>query len=148
MTNANDPDRERCAPKVTGLAAEVEQLIALHSKPRREPERFPVPNTPGVYSALRPGDEEKHEMRVQLDTEGRWWPYPFIFSGWRASELSLFVLKPLPELASDVPEIPNPEKREAVERFAARLLEELPGVSEGDAERFARKLVLEEDAAV
>jgi len=47
-----------------------------------------LPTRPGVFEFLR---VEPHMVeRVQLDEDGNWWPYPYLFSGWRESELKTF----------------------------------------------------------
>lgn len=119
-------ESERCAPKITGLAADVEQIIRQHARP--EPLRQKVPTEPGVYRAVRPG--ELHGLTVQLDETGQWWPYPYSLSGWRASEMSLFELTAIPELELDVPEIRDPELRGAVEELAERLLSRFPEITD------------------
>lgn len=126
-------ENERCAPEVVGFAADVDRIRRQYE--RSEPKRYEVPTEPGVYRGIN----GKQDIRVQLDETGRWWPYPYSFSGWRVSEMSLFELTPLPELELDVPEIRNPELRDAVAIFTDELLEAFPEI--GDVER-ARKFAL------
>lgn len=128
-------ENERCLPEKSGLAADVDRILQGYSA-RPEPKRYEVPTEPGVYR----GTDGKQDLRMQLDETGQWWPYPYSFSGWRVSEMSLFELTPLPELELDVPEIRNPELRNAVATMAEELLEAFPEI--GDVER-ARKFALE-----
>lgn len=130
-------ETERCLPEKSGLAADVDRIIRQHAHPRPEPKRYEVPTEPGVYR----GVNELQDIRVQLDETGQWWPYPYSFSGWRTSELSLFELTLLPELEPDVPEIRNPHLREAVAALTEDLLRAFPEI--GDPER-ARKFALEQ----
>jgi hypothetical protein len=71
-----------------------------------------LPTVEGVYrivSKTLPDDE-----MVQLDNEGNWWPFPYVFSGWRTSELLNFErLEFLPDRSVDYPEIKNPEEEAA-----------------------------------
>lgn len=70
-----------------------------------------LPTEPGVYEVETEvlGDDRL----VQLDVDGQWWPYPYVFSGWRTSELLMFrSLKPRSDLQVDYPKIKDPEKRE------------------------------------
>lgn len=129
-------ETERCLPDKSGLAADVDRILQRYSA-RPEPKRYEVPTEPGVYTAKRDGQE----LTVQLDGTGQWWPYPYSFSGWRSSELSLFGLTLLPELELDVPEIPNPELREAVDALTEDLLRAFPEISDPDR---ARKFALEQ----
>jgi hypothetical protein len=80
-------------------------------------------------------------MQVQLGFDGQWWPYPFIFSGWRNSELELFAMESLPTLELDIPEIPNPELRAAVEELTLSAQEHF-GSDHATASAFARKRLL------
>ncbi len=123
-------ETERCSPKGSGLAADVDRILQRHST-RPEPKRYGVPTEPGVYSAKRDGQE----LTVQLDGTGQWWPYPYSFSGWRVSELSLFELTLLPELELAVPEIPDPELREAVGHLTEELLRAFPELQNEDRVR-------------
>lgn len=127
-------ESERCAPEKSGLAADVDKILQRYPA-RPEPKRYEVPTEPGVYR----GTNDKQDIRVQLDETGQWWPYPYSFSGWRVSEMSLFELTPLPDLAMDVPEIRNPELREAVDTLTEDLLLAFPEI--GDVER-ARKFAM------
>lgn len=71
-----------------------------------------IPEAEGVYRIV--SDEvSETERLVQLDDNGQWWPYPYVFSGWRTAELLNFDgLELEPELKPDYPEIKNPEERE------------------------------------
>lgn len=128
-------ENERCLPEKSGLAADVDRILQGYSA-RPEPKRYEVPIEPGVYR----GVNDKQDLRMQLDETGQWWPYPYSFSGWRVSEMSLFELTLLPELELDVPEIRNPHLREAVAALTEDLLTAFPEI--GDVER-ARKFALE-----
>lgn len=101
--------------------------------------RTPTPTTPGVYSAHRDG----RSFLVQLDDRMNWWPYPYMFSGWRTSELEIMTLVPEPDLEVDVPEIYNPETRERLADLTARI-QAIPGADQEAAAALARELVLEE----
>lgn len=133
--SSEDP---RCMPEVTGLAADVNRVLGRHRRVREEPKRFSVPTEPGVYRAVRPIGGE---ILVQLSEQGQWWPYPYRFSGWRVSELSLFELFPLAELELDVPEILNPEVREAIQELTEDLLEAFPELDRKAVEAFSRKRI-------
>lgn len=132
-------ENERCAPKKVGLAADVDRLLRQHAQPRPEPKRYEVPTESGVYRAV----SDWSDIRVQLDETGQWWPYPYSFSGWRTSEMSLFRLTALPELEMDVPEIRNPEIRSAVEYLAEKLSEAFPEIGDDRIREFALKHVTE-----
>jgi len=70
-----------------------------------------LPTEVGVYKVIDPlyEDDDEDEL-VQLDNEGQWWPYPYLFSGWRTSELLGFDKLELVEgVATDYPKIKNPE---------------------------------------
>lgn len=129
----------RCLPTVTGLAAEVNQLLQQYEVPRNRPQRYPVPTEPGVYRLTQPGLEELGDEMAQLTEEGQWWPYPFVFSGWRTSEISLFETTPLPERTMDVPEIPNPELRHAIDAFAAELSKAFPSLDAAEVYEFSKR---------
>lgn len=131
-------DGKRCEPQATGLAADVEKILRQHQNPpaRPEPVRYPVPEKPGVYKGYKA--DVALEIFVQLDETGQWWPYPYSFSGWRTGELSLFELTELPELKPDVPEIRNPELREAVKSLSDELLAHFPEITDPErAQSFA-----------
>lgn len=130
-------DRERCAPKIVGEAAEVEKLLQRYARPK--PERHEVPTEPGVYRGYRA--EVDLEIHVQLDETGQWWPWPYSFSGWRTSEISLFELTPLPDHHPDVPAVRNPELRETVDTLTEDLFLAFPEI--GDVER-AHKFALDQ----
>lgn len=137
-------ENARCLPEATGLAAEVNQLLQQYSKPQSEPQRYPVPTEPGVYKLDQPGMEDLFEDEMaQLTETGQWWPYPFVFSGWRESEISLFKTTPLPHLTMDVPEIPNPEEAEAITVLTDELLEAFPSLERGAVVEYARGKVAE-----
>jgi len=140
MTERNEA---RCLPEKTGLAAEVDAILAQHArpKPREEPERFELPTEVGVYRATSPVIGEE---LVQLDETGQWWPYPYMFSGWRNSELSMFQFSEKLDLELDVPEIRNPQLREAIEDFTARLELSFPEVGRERLEAFSREYISEQ----
>jgi len=133
----------RCLPEKVGLAAEVEAILAQHAQPkvREEPERFELPTEVGVYRATHPVIGEE---LVQLDETGQWWPYPYLFSGWRNSELSMFQFSEKLEFELDVPEIRNPQLREAVEEFTARLELSFPEVARDRLEAFSLEYISEQ----
>ena len=95
----------------------------------------------GVYRAINPVVGEE---LVQLDETGQWWPYPYMFSGWRNSELSMFQFSEKLDLELDVPEIRNPELREAIEEFTARLELSFPEVGRERLEAFSREYISEQ----
>lgn len=135
----------RCLPEVTGLAADVNRLLEQYSKPRSEPQRFAVPTEPGVYKLNQPGMEDMFgDKMAQLTEDGQWWPYPYSFSGWRASEISLFETEPMPHLAMDVPEILNPEEASAIDALTEEILEAFPSLERGAVVDFARRKVAED----
>ncbi len=131
-------ESERCAPKKVGLAADVDRLLRQHAQPRPAQKRYEVPTEPGVYRAVN----DWQDIRVQLDETGQWWPYPYSFSGWRASELSLFELTALPELEMDVPEIRNPEIRAGVDALSKELSDAFPEIENERIREFALKHVI------
>ena len=50
-----------------------------------------LPTKVAVYQfegATRGGDV--FTIKAQLDIDGKWWPFPYSFSGWRESELMTF----------------------------------------------------------
>jgi len=101
-----------------------------------------LPDVPGVYEFIR-ADSDMN-VTAQLSKDGDWFPFPYLFSGWRAGELFMFdSWEPRPELVSDIPAILNPED----ESLVARLISEfstLSNVDEEEAAALAHKLVLED----
>lgn len=138
-----DHNEARCLPEKSGLAAEVDAILAQHAQPqlREELELGELPTEVGVYRATHPVIGE--EM-VQLDETGQWWPYPYMFSGWRNSELSDFRFSEKLDLELDVPEIRNPQLREAIEEFTARLALSFPEIGRERLEAFSRKYISEQ----
>lgn len=140
MTEQNEA---RCLPKKSGLAAEVDAILAQHAKPklREESALGELPTEVGVYRATHPVIGEE---LVQLDETGQWWPYPYMFSGWRDSELSMFQFSEKLDFELDVPEIRNPQLREAIEDFTARLERNFPEIGRERLEVFSREYISEQ----
>lgn len=102
-------------------------------------QRYEVPTKPGVYRSEP--DSALGVLTVQLGEDGQWWPYPFSFSAWRESELSLVQLKSLPHVSTDIPDIPDPELRERHETLLELLKRRFPNSSAKQRKEAAQELM-------